>query len=190
MPRLLISLLLMMFVVAGCGGDEKSDRAGGGGGKSSEKSSDERCAAGEGDLEVADVLPEAPSGHEVVTADREKLRPLLDPLRKALGGRLRGFKVKAVVPKGEELGTAVVIANVSEDIGDPEDVLKGAKQSAKEQKGRYEEISAAGAKAAFVDYGDVFQVSVPLGKCSVGTLIDQDEKRIRAVAGALKEPST
>ena len=143
---------------------------------------------GDGELQVADVLGDPPRGLRVVEADRANLRPLLDPLRKALGKRLRGFETRTVVPKGRSVGTAVVIINSNEPFGDPQDVLEGARDSARDSGGEYEEMTIAGTSAAFVRYDETFQLSVPLGSCAVGMLIDQDRERLLSVARALRAP--
>lgn len=182
-----IGLVLSIFLLAasGCGGD------GGSATQADTKQATKRCAAGDGQLRVADVLDQAPPGLEIVKADMKALKPLTDPLRTSLGSRLRGFDARAVVPKGEEFGTAVVIVNANEATKpDGSDVLEGAREGAKEEKGKYEEITVADKKAAIVQYGDVHQIAVPLGRCSVGMLIDQDRKRLLAVADALHAPDS
>ena len=182
--RLTVLLLaIFTFWAAGCGGD------GGSASTASMEKRTESCEKGEGELEVADVLPEAPSGHEIVKADLKALKPLTDPMKQTLGSRLRNFRARAVVPKGDEFGTAVVIFNANEAVHpEGKDVIQGAKESAKEEGAKYEEITVAGNKAAFVQYGDVYQVAVGVGRCSVAMLIDQDRKRIRAVADLMQEP--
>ena len=192
MLRFSIALLVLTFAFAGvaCGGDDEKERGGGGGGGGSASSAatDKGCKEGEGHLKVSDVLDKAPEGLQIVEADKKSLKPLTDPLRKALGDRLRGFDAKAVVPKGEEFGTAVVIANANEAIGDADEVLKGARVAAEQNDGKLEEITVAGNPAAFVDYGEASQISVKLSNCAVGLLVDQDKERLRAVADALHAP--
>lgn len=185
--RLLTGLMAMtLAVAAGCGGSPpESPEA-----KRTPDARDKACAAGKGNLEIADALPSVPGDLEVVEADPEFMEPVVGPMRQAMGERLRDIETRAVVPKGMSSGTGLVLANFSEGSGPPGDVIRAARDAAKENDElEYEEISVAGARGVLIEHssGDV-QVSAPLGDCAMALMFDTDRERILTVAKALRAP--
>jgi hypothetical protein len=183
-PRTLTVLVALVacLALASCGAVETGFKSAREGAKNA------RCKSAGSAVTVKDVMPQAPAGHETVEADEEPLKPFLDSLRKGVGAGLRNIETRAVIPKGEEWGTAVVLLNFKESSGGPAAILGTAKQDAKDAGGTYEQVSVAGKDAAFVHAYDSNQITAALGDCSMVFLIDEDRKRIKLVAAEFKQP--
>jgi hypothetical protein len=190
LPRF-IALLVGTIFLSACGGGGDGGGGGGKGSAAADKAANARCAAGDGDLRVDDVLSKAPPGHEIVAADEKAVRAFTDPMRRALGGKLRGFDTAVVGPRESDTGTLIILANTNEAAsGKPgDDAVAGARDAAKENDGEFSQITVADRPAALVHYDKASQIALSLGSCSTALLTDVDRKRLQLVADALHAPS-
>ena len=168
--------LIGLAVVAGCGATERA-----------KKPRVEACPPGVAELRVEDILPEPPPGTEIIRSDPKGAAEVKDPMRKALGNRLRSINSRVVAKAGRLYGTGVFVLNLDQRVN-PSQVIVGAEATADELGAEPQKFTIAGEDAVLVPQGEGLVASGVVGECASVTLMapNSNEAQLRAVAEKIR----
>jgi len=174
--RLLVALvgLVGLAVVAGCGAADKAKAP-----------RVESCPPGVAELRVEDILPEPPSGTEIIRSDPKGAAQVKDPLRQALGDRLRSIHSRVVAKAGRLYGTGVYVLNLNQRVNSRQ-VIIGAQATAKEVGAEPQPFTIAGEDAVLVPQGEGVTASGVVGECSSVQMMAPTEAQLRVVAEKIR----
>jgi hypothetical protein len=145
----------------------------------------EGCPPGVEELRVEDILTDPPPGTEIIRSDPKGAAQVKEPLRKALGARLRSIRSRVVAKSGRLYGTGVFVLNLSQRV-EPRQVILGAKATADELGVEPEPFTIAGEDAVLVDQGEGLVASGVVGECASVTVMGPQEAPLRAVTERLR----
>jgi hypothetical protein len=172
--------LIVLLSAAGCGGGngtEESRGAGPGG----------PCPDGTAEVRPRDVLPETPAGTSLGPADPKDAQRYVEPFQQGLGERLRSVRTAVVTERGEDFGTAVVVVNAKEKLGDPNDVLEGAQDSSR-PGAHPEPYEIAGRPGMISEESDGAIAAVGIADCAMVMLSGPDTPMVKQIAGHMRAP--
>ena len=171
-------VLLPFLALAGCGTSPSEVRR---------AAQSHRCPASTPEFAPRHVLPQTPGGTSLVRADPKDAERYKAPFQQTLGKRLRSVRVGVVTERGEEFGTAVVVVNSTERMGDPRDVLRGAQANAR-PGAHPEEYTIAGRPGMISEESDGAIAAVAIANCAMVMLSGPDTPMVKRVAGHLRSP--
>ena len=172
--------LFVLVAAAGCGGgnDAKESRGSGPAGA---------CPDGTAEVRPRDVLPDTPAGTALGLADPKDAQRYIDPFEQGLGDRLRSVRTAVVTERGEDYGTAVVVINATEKMGDARDILQGAQDNARPGT-QPKEYEIAGRPGMISEESDGAIAAVGIADCAMVLLSGPDTPMVKQIAGHLRTP--
>jgi hypothetical protein len=170
------SLLVATVVLIGCGAS---------GSKVRETKQDGPCPEGTRELRARDVLPTNPPGTELGPADPKDAQRYIDAFETGIGEHVKSVRAAVVTERGENFGTAVVVVNSSDRMGDPRDILRGA-QSNPRPGSNPQPYTVAGQPGMISEESDGAIVMGAISPCAMVMLSGPDTPMVKRIAGRLE----
>jgi hypothetical protein len=172
-------LAIAALVLIGCGASGSDVR------RAQQEERGGPCPEGTRELRPRDVLPTTPQGTSIAQADPKDAERYVTPFKAALGERLKSVRTAVVLERGADFGTAVVVVNGTEKMGDPRDVLRGAQANAREGT-RPREYTIAGRPGMISEESDGAIAAVAISDCAMVMLSGPDTPMVKRIAGRLE----
>jgi hypothetical protein len=175
-PRSLLPAAVATLVLIGCGASGSDVKR---------AQQDEPCPEGTRELKPRDVLPTTPPRTRLGQADPTDAKRYVEPFKAALGDRLKSVRTAVVLERNADFGTAVVVINGTEKMGDPRDVLAGAQDNAR--PGTHpREYTIAGRPGMISEESDGAIAAVAISDCAMVMLSGPDTPLVKRIAGHVK----
>jgi hypothetical protein len=145
------------------------------------------CPSGKDVVHATDVIGQPPpEGYDIDPGDKRALKAVADQFKTELGDTWRGYDARVLVRHEQVNGTAVMVLNSSEKIGDGGELIRGAENGAKEAGQTAERVTIAGHEGRMVPTSDGAYIAMaPSGRCAVVMLIADRPELVRDTADAL-----
>jgi hypothetical protein len=171
-------LLVLLLALCGCGARDAVVKG---------RSPDAPCPAGTQPVTVRDVVGQPAKGWELWPGDQKELRKYALSFRADMGDAWRGYRSAALIRRGEEVGTAVVVINATTQTPG-EALIAGMESGADEVDRDLEEITIAGREGRLVHaIDDSYVAMAPSHQCSILILVSLEEQALRDAAATLPE---
>lgn len=146
---------------------------------------DKGCPDGTRELRPRDVLPTTPAGTSLGQADPKDAQRYIDGFKTAIGENVKSVRAAVVTERGQDYGTAVVVVNSKENLGDPRDLLRGAQEN--QQPGSNPQpYTVAGQPGMISEESDGAIVMGAVSPCAMVMLSGPDTPLVKQIAGRLQ----
>jgi hypothetical protein len=143
------------------------------------------CPEGTRELRPRDVLPSTPAGTELSQADPKDAQRYVDAFKTTIGEQLKSVHTGVVTERGKDFGTAVVVINGDERMGDPRDILRGA-QDNPQPGSNPQPYTVAGQPGMISEESDGAIVMGAVSQCAIVMLSGPDTPLVKRIAGRLE----
>jgi hypothetical protein len=176
MSRSLFPTLIAALALVGCGASGSDVKR---------AQQDGPCPEGTRELKPRDVLPTTPPRTRLGQADPTDAKRYVEPFEAALGDHLKSVRTGVVLERNANFGTAVVVVNGTEKMGDPRDVLAGAQDSARPGTNP-RAYTIAGRPGMISEESDGAIAAVAISDCAMVMLSGPDTPMVKQIAGHLQ----
>ena len=143
------------------------------------------CPEGTRELRARDVLPTPPPGTRLGQADPKDAQRYVDAFKTTIGENVKSVRTAVVLERGESFGTAVVVVNSSDRMGDPRDLLRGA-QANPRPGANPQPYTVAGQPGMISEESDGAIVMGAVSPCAMVMLSGPDTPLVKRIAGRIE----
>jgi len=145
------------------------------------------CPSGDDVVHATDVIGQPPpKGYDIDPGDKQALKRVAEQFKAGGGKSWRGYDARVLVRHKATSGTAVVVINTDDKIGDGGELIRGAEKGAEQTGQTAEKMSIAGKEARMVPTSDGAYIAMaPTGRCAVVMLIADRAELVRDTATAI-----
>jgi hypothetical protein len=176
MTRFPAAAVLSSLALIGCGAS---------GSDVQQAKQDGPCPEGTRELRPRDVLPTTPAGTELGQADPKDAQRYIDGFKTGIGEHVKSVRAAVVTERGENYGTAVVVVNGSERMGDPRDLLRGAQDNPRPGSNP-QAYTVAGQPGMISEESDGAIVMGVVSPCAMVMLSGPDTPMVKRIAGRIE----